>query len=179
MKVDRIYSTLGFCGEMHVSIFKIVNHQNTPHLHKSPACSPNLPYTHFNHETHIHHLLPKSPSSLTHGSQRTTNPPMPSPPPSATSSSHAFYALSSHLNDPTSTSALEIEILPSALCPAGPPIIVRDGNCIGVPKKLLALAYTYAVVTLFGEGCTAEPTLVRLVQFSQLPALEDCVYAVQ
>lgn len=85
-------------------------------------------------------------------------------PPTTSTSLASFHALSAHLNsndEDTIGSSLEIEILPSALCPPGPPTIQRDGNCIGVPKTLLVSAYLHAVGILFGGPNGTEPTLVR------------------
>lgn len=43
---------------------------------------------------------------------------------------------------------LEIEILPTALCPPGPPSIVQDGQAVGIPKALLIPAFKHATSIL-------------------------------
>lgn len=42
-------------------------------------------------------------------------------------------------------STLEIEILPSALCPPGPLEIQCEENCLGMPKALLVPAFKHAL----------------------------------
>jgi len=56
----------------------------------------------------------------------------------------AFNEICSHLND-LQDHVLEIEILSVASCPPGPPRILRDGNCIGIPKTLLIPAFKHAL----------------------------------
>ena len=56
----------------------------------------------------------------------------------------AFNELSSYLND-LHSQVLEIEILSSGSCPPGPPRILRDGNCVGIPKALLIPAFKHAL----------------------------------
>jgi len=87
----------------------------------------------------------------------------------------AFNELSSHLND-LQDRILEIEILSSASCPPGPPRILRDGNCIGIPKTLLVPAFKHALTILAlgrpqagvvvtdkknDEDAVSEPTMKR------------------
>lgn len=59
----------------------------------------------------------------------------------------AFTEICSHLNE-LEDRVLEIEILSSASCPPGPPRILRDGNCVGVPKALLIPAFKHALSIL-------------------------------
>lgn len=43
---------------------------------------------------------------------------------------------------------VEIEILPSALCPPGPPQVIQDEQAVGIPKALLIPAFKHALRVL-------------------------------